>query len=257
MTKPKLLTEPEATELLDRLAPDWPLLLYDGVVIDHVLKVINNARRPRRRHATLSNPPRSPPISLAGWSAAENGLRAAAIVACVCSPRIRTGPSEEAGMIALTLVRVIERHSDELATELVAKLETSPRTADLRKVPVEELRGRIEEILRHLSEWLLTKTGHEIEQRYFELGERRASQGVALSDFCWAIAVTKEHLWDFLQRQGFMSSPLQIYGEMELLRLLDQFFDRALCFAAEGYEQHMHLQNSSESRVRARWFRLG
>jgi hypothetical protein len=28
-----------------------------------------------------------------------------------------------------------------------------------------------------------------------------------------------------------MGSPIEIYGEMELLRLLDQFFDRALCFA--------------------------
>jgi hypothetical protein len=152
-------------------------------------------------------------------------------------------------MIPLGLVRLIERHSDELATELVAKLETSPRTADLRKVPVEELRRRIEEILRHASEWLLTKTGHDIEQRYFEIGERRASQGVALSDFCWAIVVTKQHLWEFLQRQGFMRGPVELYGEMELLRLLDQFFDRGLCCAIEGYEQYSRLQGSSEKRA--------
>jgi hypothetical protein len=132
---------------------------------------------------------------------------------------------------------------------LVAKLETSPRTADLRKVPVEELRRRIQEILRQLSEWLVTKTGQDIEQRYVEIGERRASQGVALSDFCWAIAVTKEHLWEFLQRQGFKRGPIEIYGEMELLRLLDQFFDRALCFAAEGYEKYSQFQSGSESHV--------
>ncbi len=36
-------------------------------------------------------------------------------------------------MIALGLVHVIERHSDELAAELIAKLETSSRTTDLRK----------------------------------------------------------------------------------------------------------------------------
>jgi hypothetical protein len=151
------------------------------------------------------------------------------------------GPSEEAGMIALTLVRVIERHSDELAAELVTKLGTSPRTTDLRKVPVEELQRQIEEVLRHLSEWLLTKTGDDIEQHFLELGERRASQGVTLSDFCWAIAVAKEHLWGFLERQGFRRGPAEIYGEMELLRLLDQFFDRALCFATEGYEQYIQL----------------
>jgi hypothetical protein len=140
---------------------------------------------------------------------------------------------------------VIESHSDELADELIDKLETSSRTADLRKVPVEELRLRLQEILRYLSDWLLTKMGRDIEKRYFEIGERRASQGVALSDLCWAIVLTKGHLWEFLQRQGFMRGPVEIYGEMELLRLLDQFFDRALCFATEGYEQYMQLQNGS------------
>jgi hypothetical protein len=146
-------------------------------------------------------------------------------------------------MIALGLVHVIERHSDELAAELIAKLETSSRTTDLRRVPVEELRQGIQEILRHLGEWLLTKTGHDIEKRYFELGERRASQGVTLSDFCWSIAVMKEHLWEFLERQAFKRGPVEIYGEMELLRLLERFFDRALCFATEGFEQYSQLHN--------------
>jgi len=154
-------------------------------------------------------------------------------------------------MIALRLVRLIEHHSDELAAELVAKLETSSRTTELRKVPVEELRRHIQEILQHFGEWLLTKTNDDIEQRYFEIGERRASQGVALSDFSWAIVLTKEHLWEFLQRQGSMRGPVEIYGEMELLRLLDQFFDRGLCFATEGYERHLQLQNIPETLQRS------
>jgi hypothetical protein len=153
-------------------------------------------------------------------------------------------------MIALGLVRVIERHSDELAAELIAKLETSTRTTDLRKVPIEELQRGIQEILRHLGEWLITKTGHDIEQRYFEIGGLRASQGVALSDLCWAFTLTKGHLWEFLQRQGVTGSPIEICGEMELLRLLDQFFDRALYFATEGYEQYIPLRNGSDNHAR-------
>jgi len=152
-------------------------------------------------------------------------------------------------MIALRLVRLIEHHSKELAAELVAKFETSSRTLELRKVPAEELRRHIQEILQHFGEWMLTKTSGDIERRYVEIGERRASQGVALSDFCWAIVVTKEHLWEFLQRQGFMNTPVELYGEMELLRLLEQFFDRALCFATEGYEQYTQFQNDYETRA--------
>lgn len=152
-------------------------------------------------------------------------------------------------MIALRLVRLIESHSDELTSELLVKLQTYPRTRDLRKVPVEELRRRLHEILQHLGDWLLTKTGNDIEQHYVQIGERRAAQGVALSDFCWAIILTKEHIWEFLQRQGFLRGPVEIYGELELLRLLDQFFDRALCFASEGYEQHMQLQKLTAAQT--------
>jgi hypothetical protein len=149
-------------------------------------------------------------------------------------------------MIALRLVRLIERHADNLAEELIEKLRASAHTSDMQKVPEAELRSRIHEILGHLGEWLLTKTGSDIETRYRDLGARRAAQGVSLVDFCWATVLTKEHLWDFLQGQGFLRSPLEIYGELELLRLLDQFFDRALCYATDGYEQHSQLASGAE-----------
>ena len=52
-----------------------------------------------------------------------------------------------------------------------------------------------------------------------------------VSDFCWSIAVITKHLWEFPERLGFQRGPVEICGEMELLRLLDRFLDRALCFA--------------------------
>jgi hypothetical protein len=142
-------------------------------------------------------------------------------------------------MIALRLVRLIETHSDELTAGLLSKFRTSSRTADLDKVPPDELRRRAGEILLNLSDWLLNRTEDDVEQRYREIGSRRASQGVALSDLCWSIVMTKEHLWSFLQSRGLLNSAIDIYGQLELLRMLDQFFDRALCFATEGHAQRV------------------
>jgi len=139
-------------------------------------------------------------------------------------------------MIALRLVRLIEDHSDELAEGLLKKFQNSPLTKDFAKVPAHELRDRVYEILHNLGDWLLYKKEVDVERRYRELGARRAAQDVSVSDYCWAIVLTKEHLWDFLQRQGMLRGPLEIYGELELVRLMDQFFDRALCYATEGYE---------------------
>jgi hypothetical protein len=139
-------------------------------------------------------------------------------------------------MIALRLVHLIEHHSDELAETLTHRLLSSERTCGLRKVPVAELHQRCHDVYRHLSDWLLTKTESEIQEAYAALGARRASQRVPLADLTWALMLTKENLLDFLVREGVHGSVESVYGELELLRSLGQFFDRAIYHATAGYE---------------------
>jgi len=143
-------------------------------------------------------------------------------------------------MIALRFVRLIESHSDLLAEGVLLKLRSSARSADLLdRVPEAELRDRVYEIYRNLSEWLLNKTDADIRRVYLELGRRRAEQGVTISSLCWSIMMTRENLWDFLQNQGLRETPMQLLGELELLRLLDQFYDRATYYTALGHESYV------------------
>jgi len=140
-------------------------------------------------------------------------------------------------MLAMRLVRLIELHADKLSRGLTQKLENNPHCSDLRKVPREELNARSYEIYRNLSDWLLTKTEHDVERVYGEVGVRRAQQGVAFSHLLYAITATKEELWKFLQDEGVVTKPVELFAEMELFRLLDQFFDKALYHLACAYEQ--------------------
>jgi hypothetical protein len=141
-------------------------------------------------------------------------------------------------MIALRLVRLIESHSDQLAESLLQKIKRSGRTADLRKVPEHEIQERVYEVYRNLSNWLLTKTEEDIERVYRPLGRRRAEQGVSLSALCWAIMMIEENLWEFLEMQGMREKPLELLGSLELLRMLDQFFDQSVYYATLGYESY-------------------
>ena len=140
-------------------------------------------------------------------------------------------------MIALRLVRLIENHSEELAEGLTQKLLSSERTRDIRKVPANELHHRCHEVYRNLSDWLLNKTEHDMEAVYKALGARRASQGVSMAALTWAILLTKEHLWSFLEWEGVHGGLHNVFGELELLRQLEQFFDRAVYSATAGYEE--------------------
>lgn len=153
-------------------------------------------------------------------------------------------------MLAIRLVRLIENHSEQLSRELSEKVWHSPRCSDLHKVPATELEARTREIYRNLSDWLVDKTEAEVERRYTELGEARAQQGVAYSHFVWAITATKEYLRAFVQREGLSDNAMELHGELELLHLLGQFFDRALYYAAVGYERERDRIGGSKGGAR-------
>jgi hypothetical protein len=140
-------------------------------------------------------------------------------------------------MLAYRLVRLIETHSDALAAGLLEKVQTSQFTQEYSKVPTDELQLRVYEIYRHLGEWLLGKTEFDIAERYREIGGRRAEQKVPLSQLVWVIVLTKENLWEYLKHEAGMERPVEVFGELEMLQLLDQFFDRAIYYASLGYEK--------------------
>ena len=139
-------------------------------------------------------------------------------------------------MFALRLVRLIEDHADQLAEGLTRKLKASQACAALlSSVPASELKQRAYEIYRNLTDWLLSKTESEIEERYIGLGARRAQQRVPYSEMLYALHATKEHLWEFLRQEDLLQ-PTDLIGEIDLLYSMERFFDRAAYFASVGYE---------------------
>src|SRR5215467_5376 len=146
--------------------------------------------------------------------------------------------SEEIAMMTLyRLVRLIETHSNELASALLNRVRSSEATPDYYLVPDEDLRERVYEIYRHLGNWLMSRDEFDLEQRYEKIGACRAMQKVPLSQVAWAIVLTKDNLWEFLKLHSEMERPVEVFGELEMLQLLDLFFDRAVYFAAIGYEK--------------------
>jgi hypothetical protein len=135
------------------------------------------------------------------------------------------------------MVGLVETHSEQLVRGLIEKFLNSEKMSDMRKVPLPELQQRVYEIYHNLNDWLETKTEADIERWFTAVGARRASQGVSLSHLVCALLAVKEHLWDFLAREAMLDRPLELYQEMELLRLVDQFFDRAVYYAARGHER--------------------
>ncbi len=153
-------------------------------------------------------------------------------------------------MFSYRLVRLIETHADALAAGLEEKVRRSPQVSHFRNISSHELRERVYEIYRHLGDWLLGKNELDIEHRYREIGARRAQQKVPLSEVVQAIVLTKENLWEFLKDEAVMDRAVEIMGELELLQMLEMFFDRAIYYAAVGYEDEFARVTREEGALR-------
>lgn len=155
-------------------------------------------------------------------------------------------------MLAIRLVRLIENHSESLSRALIEEIRSSDRTSDFRKIPVAELQQAATDVYLHLGEWLLQKTQHEISHRFLAIGATRASEGIRLHQLVWALVLTRDHLWHFLQRDAFADTILELHGELELHTLLSHFFDRAIYYATLGHEEAQHQIEAKGNLARAR-----
>ncbi len=138
-------------------------------------------------------------------------------------------------LLAYRLVKLIETHSDGLARTLQQKIEACDRCSAYQNLPAGELTLVVGEMYHGMGQWLMGKSEADIERRYTRIGQRRATQGVPLSQIIWTIALVKENLWEYVQTNN-LGTPVELFGELEILQLLDQFFDRAMYYAAYGYE---------------------
>jgi len=140
-------------------------------------------------------------------------------------------------MFARKFIDHVDTHADHLCEEFMQKIKRSERCKEfLQKVPAEDQRQTTREIYKNLTDWLLTDTDTVTEARYVGVGMRRAQQGVPLSGLFWAVRATREYFWEYVERETLLDTPGDFWGGIQLLRKMDQFFDRALYFVIIGYE---------------------
>jgi hypothetical protein len=144
------------------------------------------------------------------------------------------------------LIRTIETNAEELTEGTVKKLQSSARTEAYHKLPHNDLYNRCYEIYHNLGLWLWEKSDQAIQARYNELGVKRFAEGIPLEQVSWALVLTKERLLEYLGGCGLGDSAMELYQQQEFVRLIGHFFDRALCYTAEGYERHASQKLAAE-----------
>lgn len=161
-------------------------------------------------------------------------------------------PSNQNQHLSDRFVRTIESNAEEFAEGTVKKLQTSTRTEAYHKLSHRDLYHRCYDIYHNLGHWLWEKSEGAIQAQYNELGERRFAEGIPLAQVLWALILTKERLLEYLGSCGLVDSAMDLYQQQEFIRLIDHFFDRAVCYTGEGYERKAVETKHSEAENEAR-----
>jgi hypothetical protein len=149
------------------------------------------------------------------------------------------------------LIRIIETDAEELTQDMVKQLQSSPRTPSYHKLSYGELHDRAYAVYHDLGRWLWEKSDRAIQAWYKGLGEKRCSEGIPLAEVVWALVLTKNRLMDYLGKWGLADSAIELYQQQEFDRMVGHFFDRAVCYAAEGYEHYASIQSNSGTETMA------
>ena len=144
------------------------------------------------------------------------------------------------------LISLIESDAAELTKRTVETLQTSRHTPSYRHLAYRDLYAKAFDVYHQFGRWLLENTDAAIQTRYQDLGEQRFHEQIPLSQLLWALVLTKNHLRRHLSAWALADSAVELYRQQELDRLVSQFFDRALCYAAEGYERARETAESAE-----------
>jgi hypothetical protein len=135
------------------------------------------------------------------------------------------------------LVNLIEENAHELTTHLLQKLKSHSATATYHDYDENELYERAFTVYSHLGKWISYETTkEEIAELYMDLGAKRRKEGFFLSEVIQALILTRRQLWYKVSSEGFLDTILDMYQALELNNRVIQFFDRAIYYAALGYE---------------------
>ncbi|HTZ72450.1 MAG TPA: hypothetical protein VMB47_00885 [Candidatus Aquilonibacter sp.] len=161
-------------------------------------------------------------------------------------------PSNHNGSLAGRLIRVVEHNAGPLTEGVVKKLLTSPRTPAYHHLPYNDLYDRAYDVFHDLGLWLWEKSESAVRQWYNETGEKRWAEGIPLDQVLWALVLTKDHLLSSLDMHGLADSAVELYQQQEFDRVIGHFFDRAVCYTAEGYAHRAAVRRPGANGVPSR-----
>ena len=135
------------------------------------------------------------------------------------------------------LVDLIESSAEELTSSYVEDIRRDPRMPSYQGFDQKEIHKRAYRVYSQLGKWVSQETTKEEVRGYWTaLGRQRRREGFPFSEIVLSLCHIRRLLWAKIQAAGLLDTALDLYQAMDLQQRVLVFFDRAIYYAAIGYE---------------------
>lgn len=139
---------------------------------------------------------------------------------------------------SLKLIDLIERDADKLAQNYIQEILRDHRMLTYRRFNTEELYRRTYNVFSQLGRWISHETTREqIKSYWTALGRERRREGFPFSEILLSLCHERRVLWQKVQSEGLLDTALDLYQAIDLYNRVVLFFDLALYYACQGYEE--------------------
>ena len=140
-------------------------------------------------------------------------------------------------MLSARLIQLIEDHSDQIIQGILFEVRRDELLPRYRELSDSELISRFENVCRNLGHWLAKSEQLVVAQDYEELAEERFNEQIPLHEVVHAAHVVKNRLTAYARDNAFEQTPVELYAEAELERLISRGYDRIVFHLVRGYEK--------------------
>lgn len=136
------------------------------------------------------------------------------------------------------LVEFIHANTDSMAQRWLHIVRRHSGTTTYHTWAEEDLLPRAVDVFRNLTESIPRPTMKKpVAEYYTALGRQRCREGFAISEVVQAMIITRRVLWFRVQAEHFLEKGLTLEQTVDLYNRVLLFFDRAIYYAAQGFEE--------------------
>ena len=140
--------------------------------------------------------------------------------------------------LSQNLIDLIEKNADMVTRSWLHDVRQHGDTLGYHRCNEKKLYDRAYAVYSQIGKWVSRETTKEDIAKYFKaMGRERRKEGFKLDEVVYALILEKRHLWLKVLSSGMLDTALDMYVALELNNRVVLFFDRAIFYTVQGYEE--------------------